>query len=103
MVFRLSQSHSSGALQVNASPCSLRASGHAVASWCEMLLVGILCSSFCFPAPAECSTVARSLCDQGRIGRVPPKRKIVPLLSAVVCVIKKKKRQLISASDIIVV
>lgn len=57
-------------------------------SWFRILLAGVFCSSLCFPAPAECSAEAISLCDQGRIGRVPSKAKIVALLSNV-CVLKK--------------
>lgn len=83
-----SQAQSPGALQIHISPCSLWVSRHAVGSWCGTLLV-VFCSSLCFPAPAECSAEAISLCDQGRIGRVPSKASCYPLIKRV-CVLKKK-------------
>lgn len=90
----LSQAQPPGPLQVHANPCSLWVSGGAVGSWCEMLLVGVFCSSLRFPAPAERSTAARSPCDRGRIGGLPPNGKVVPLLSsACVCILKKKKKE----------
>lgn len=83
MVSGPSQAQSPGDLQIHISPCSLWVSGHAVGSWCGILLAGVLCSSLCFPAPAECSAEAISLCDQGRIAKVPSKAKVVTVLSNV--------------------
>lgn len=77
------QAQSPGAWQIHTSPCSLWVSGCAVGSCCGILLVGVFCSTLCFPTPAECSAEALSLCDQGRIGRVPSKEKVVTLLSNV--------------------
>lgn len=103
VVSGLSQAQSSGALQVHSSPCCLWVSGHAVGSWCGMLLVGVSCKSLCFPAPAECSGEALPLCDQGRKGSSESKG-CYPLVKCV-CVLKKNQYQgqLVSASDITII
>lgn len=84
------QAQSPGAWQIDTSPCSLWVSGCAVSSGCGILLVGVFCSSLCFPTQNAVQKPHLCVIKAGLEGCLQ-KQRLLPSYQMCACI--KKKRQ----------